>query len=673
MFGTDEPVPAAKILRAGPLTTVFDQGALRAIKISGKEAIRQIAFVVRDRNWGTYSPILENVKIGQGPNMFEVSYDAICQDGVQTLRYSATIKGKADGSLLFEAVGKAVTDFLTNRTGFVVLHPLDGVAGAPVELLHTDGSIEQTSFPEIIDPACPFQDLRALTHQVWPGVKITCRMEGDIFETEDHRNWTDASFKTYVRPLALPWPYSLNAGETTEQAVRLSLNGKAPDVRSPGGIQPVTLRLGDEAGVIPAIGLSLPPEHDRAILQAVEPVKKLAPQFLVCPFDSRIADGAPRGLPGPQMSTFPLDDPKQGGRGAVMAMFKRMGEVTGAELMLEAVLACRDGAGRPSADETIMRRDLERIREAAKDADVTFDGLAVSTSADLKCTLPGSVWPPSPDAASIYQAARDAFPGIPIGGGMFSFFTELNRKRPPTDHLDFVCHTTCPIVHAADDVSVMETLEALPHIIKSTRAMIGGLPYRIGPSTIGARDNPYGAGTTPNPQNGRLALARMDPRQRGLLGAAWNLGYIAHMARGQVEAVALSAPIGEFGVIYTRMDYAQPWYDERDGGVYPVYRVLKGMAAAAGKPMVATDLADPTVIQAVAYRDLGKTVIWLANLTGEPQEVIIDGADNREGRLAKMDLDSFISATAGTEDLEAYRTPIGLLDLGAYAVMRIEL
>ena len=29
-------------------------------------------------------------------------------------------------------------------------------------------------------------------------------MSGDSFEMEDHRNWTDASFKTYVRPLALP-------------------------------------------------------------------------------------------------------------------------------------------------------------------------------------------------------------------------------------------------------------------------------------------------------------------------------------------------------------------------------------------------------------------------------------------------------------------------------------
>ncbi|MGH1478198.1 MAG: hypothetical protein ACRBM6_05630 [Geminicoccales bacterium] len=671
LFGTDEPVPSSKTLRAGPLTAEFDNGALRYIKVGGREAIRNIAFVVRDKDWGTYNPVLKNLKIGQAPSAFEISFDAICKDAGQELHYSAKIKGNSDGTLTFEGVGKAITDFETNRTGFVVLHPVDGVAGCPVEVLRVDGSTEKTRFPELIDPKCPFQDLRALTHEVLPGVKVTCRMEGDSFETEDHRNWNDASFKTYVRPLALPWPYHLAAGETTQQSVTLSLTGTVPSHLESAGVRPVILKIGEEAGVMPAIGLSLPPEQDRAILAAIDPITELAPQFLICPFDSRIADGAPKRLVGPKVSTFPLDDPRLGSRGEVMAMFKRMAEATGAELALEAVLACRDAAGAPSADEVIMRRDLELIRKAAEDEGVNFGRVAVSPASDLKCTLPGSVWPPCPEAGAIYQAARKAFPGVPIGGGMFSFFTELNRKRPPIDQLDFVCHTTCPMVHASDDITAMENLEALPHIIKSMGAIVGDLPYRIGPSTIGARDNPYGAAATPNPQNGRLALARMDPRQRGLLGAAWNLGYVAHIARGQVEAVALSAPVGEFGMIYAKMAYAQPWFDQRGDGVYPVYRVIKGMAAAAGKPMLETALSDAASVQAVAYRDQGKTILWLANLTGEPQEVVLDGLADQRGQLAEMDLDSFIAATTGTDDLETRDAKVGQLDLGAYAVMRL--
>ena len=76
-------------------------------------------------------------------------------------------------------------------------------------------------------------DLRALTHEAAPGLRVTCRMEGDTFEMEDQRNWTDASYKTYVRPLALPWPYTLEAGPGLEQAVTLTVDA-APPPPKPG-------------------------------------------------------------------------------------------------------------------------------------------------------------------------------------------------------------------------------------------------------------------------------------------------------------------------------------------------------------------------------------------------------------------------------------------------------
>jgi hypothetical protein len=51
-------------------------------------------------------------------------------------------------------------------------------------------------------------------------------MEGDVFEMEDQRNWSDASYKTYVRPLALPWPYRIPAGETVTQRIVLDITDK---------------------------------------------------------------------------------------------------------------------------------------------------------------------------------------------------------------------------------------------------------------------------------------------------------------------------------------------------------------------------------------------------------------------------------------------------------------
>jgi hypothetical protein len=632
LFGTEEKVSPRKMLRAGPLTCELDGGNLRYVRIGGKEALRAIAFIVRDKNWGTYNPEISNLKVGQGPDGFEVAYEAVCKEGEQELRYRARIKGDPAGGLSFTARATAVSDFVTNRTGFVVLHPIEGLAGRPVEVLHTDGRVVRARFPELIDPKCPLEDIRALTHEVLPGVKVTCTMEGDAFEMEDHRNWNDASYKTYVRPLAKPWPYIIAAGESTDQAVTLALEGRVAQSASAAGAGPIKVTLGDLAGMMPAIGLSLRPEHAEASLAVQDLIARLGPQFLVCPFDSRIAEG----YTGPAVmgaSTFPFDA-RVAQPGKVMAFYRAMGEATGAELVLEAVIACRDEDGRPSADLEIMRRDVARVRAAAAAAGVSFAKVAVSPSCDLKCTLPGSVWPPCPPLEAIYAAAREAFPGAQIGGGMFSYFTELNRKRPLADHLDFVVHTSCPIVHACDDTTVMENLEAVPHVIRSTRSFIAGKPYRAGPSAIGARDNPYGAAATRNATGGRVALALMDPRQRGLLGAAWYLGYAAHMARGAVDAVCLAAPVGEFGVAYVRTDYPQPWFDDHDAKVYPVYHLLRGLAAAAGRPRLATSLSDGAAAQAVAHQADGGVAVWLANLTGAPQTVTLEGLAGERGRIA---------------------------------------
>src|SRR5690606_13477607 len=150
-----------------------------------------------------------------------------------------------------------------------------------------------------------------------------------------------------------------------------------------------------------------------------------------------------------------------------------------------------------------------------------FTTVLVSPAPDMKCTLPGSVWPDAPDADIMYRETKKAFPKAVIGGGMFSYFTELNRKRPPLDNLELVSFTTSALVHAGDDRSVSETLQALPAIALSVKSIAAHLPYAVGPSANGMRDKPYGAAAKENPDNIRQAMNRNDPRQRGMLGAAW--------------------------------------------------------------------------------------------------------------------------------------------------------
>ena len=68
------------------------------------------------------------------------------------------------------------------------------------------------------------------------------------------------------------------------------------------------------------------------------------------------------------------------------------------------------------------------------------------------------------------------------------------------------------------------------------------------------------------------------PLARLGFGAAWALGYVAALARTDVEAISLAAPTGPLGIIHRKTEYAQPWYDSLTGpAVYPVYHVVAGL------------------------------------------------------------------------------------------------
>ena len=161
-------------------------------------------------------------------------------------------------------------------------------------------------------------------------------------------------------------------------------------------------------------------------------------------------------------------DPRQGHGEAELARYRELANGMGAAVELQLVV--------PSFDN--FAADLATAAAAVSAAGLAPAAVMVVPAADLVSTPPGSPWPPCPPLDAVYRAARSAFPGIRLGGGMFTHFTELNRKRPPLDLLDFVTFATSAIVHAADDRSVMETIEALPHVAASARALAGSAAFR---------------------------------------------------------------------------------------------------------------------------------------------------------------------------------------------------
>ena len=634
LYGTEEAVTPPRVLEAGALRAELDSGNLRHVRYGDIEIMRAISFIVRDRNWGTYNPQISNLQVSGSFDSFRVEYDAVVSDALQQFRYSALITGHADGSLEFKAHGNAVTDFVTNRTGFVVLHAIAGVAGGAVEIEHVDGRIVKGSFPRLIDPVQPMMDLRALTHEAAPGLRVTCTMDGDTFEMEDQRNWTDASYKTYVRPLALPWPYTLGAGAALDQSVKLSVSGRASV--SSGASGRISLVLGGAAGKAPPLGIGLDPADAAASLQHADELAQARPAHLVI-----------------------HHDPRRGHHRRTLEQGVEIAGRIGAEPWLEAVIGSVDA----------FQAEIASLGETVRTIGSPFGTVLLSPAPDLKCTLPGSEWPAAPAASEFFSLARQAFPNARLGGGMFSYFTELNRKRPPVDLLDLVTFTTCATVHAGDDRSVMEGLESLPAVAASAAEIAGKRPWVVGPSAIGMRMNPYGEAPLQNPDNIRQAMNFNDPRQRGLLGAAWTLGYYAHFARGGAQAVTLGAATGAFGLVYARQAWVQPWYDEH-GGVYPAYHVVRGLAAMAGRPMRELEISAPEKVQAVAIETDSGLVIWAANLSAEQIEIELP----RFAHAAfVLDAASFVSAASNTKAIEDERIPLQgtRLTLDAYAVAEV--
>ena len=640
-FGTDEPAAESRVLRAGPLSAELDAGNLRYVRYAGREAIRAIAYIVRDRYWGTFNPTLFDLVVEESPDRFRVRYRAACRDEGQAITYETTITGEADGRLVFATDATPETDFLTNRTGFTILHPLAGVCGRPVTVERVDGRVEVTEFPVPIDPQQPIEDIRALTHEVMPGLRVRCEMNGDTFEMEDQRNWTDASYKTYVRPLGLPHPYVLPAGETVRQSVELSLEGDMPGASGEGGPPPVSVRLGPVSGTVPAFGMGLEARHGEAALAHRGELACLHPSFVSVYLDLREGDGA-RAL----------------GDAAAVA------NAAGAPLSLEIVVP-----GDPEG----FAGYLEGIAGLAAEAGAQPVSVAASPAGDLSFVVPGTVFPDTREFDELFAAARAAFPGARIGGGNFVYFTELNRKPPPAGTLDFVGHSTSALVHAADDRSVTETLETFPYLIRSCRNLFPGVEYRLGPGTIGSRVNPFGSDPAPNPEAGRITMVRADPRQRGLLGAAWHLGYAARAAEGGVESVILGAPVGEFGLVHHPADYRQPWFD-RAGGVFPAFHVMRGVYAASGAERLSAEISEPRNLQVLAFRTERGPEVWLGNLSGDERTVALDGLEGDAMGLSILDEESFEACAAGAGGFDATERPLGggaPLVLAPYAVARL--
>jgi hypothetical protein len=176
--------------------------------------LRSIRAVARDRDWATVPvEVLESTET-DAAMVLRLRMQGLGADLEAGLRVAA--RGER---LMVSVDAISATDFLRNRIGLVVLHP-PSVAAAPFAVVTSDGRRTAAAFPSAIRPHQPAVDIARLEWAV-DGLVSSLEFFGEIFEMEDQRNGTDASFKTYSTPLSLPFPVRVAAGQRITQSLIL--------------------------------------------------------------------------------------------------------------------------------------------------------------------------------------------------------------------------------------------------------------------------------------------------------------------------------------------------------------------------------------------------------------------------------------------------------------------
>jgi hypothetical protein len=574
------PVP----LRAGPLTLSFepDTGLLRHIRLGDHEVVRALYAAVRDQDWATVLPVVTIHQQEVQAESFRITFECACVRGVVDFFWKGTITGEANGRIRFEFDGIARSDFHRNRIGICILHPITECAGKPLAIEHADGTVEQGNFPRDISPHQPFFEIKSLSYEVVnTGIRAHLEMEGDTFEMEDQRNWTDASFKTYCTPLLRPLPHAMKNGDRVQQCVTLSLSGPVRPILPINLGRPPQLSIATTpAYALPPLGLCMA-SHGRALSpREIERLKALRLAHL------RV--------------DLSLDDVEYPQR---LEKAAREAEAIGAGLQIALTLSDHIDPEMP-----VFVEHLQRIRPRV----VLWIILHEAENPTSERTV-----------NRVRPALQSLAPNVLFAAGTRDFFTEVNRVRLEAGAASSVCYSNNPQVHAFDHITLIENLAGQVQNVESARHFTSR-PVVISPITLRIRNH----GGAPGERPGTLTEppSDIDPRQLSIFTAGWTLASIARLTTtGFVQSLTYFETTGWRGLMETEQGSPMPkFFPSHPGVVFPVYHVFADIAEFADRKVYATHSTHPLEADGLTMFDAsGRKRILVANLTREPQELKI--------------------------------------------------
>jgi hypothetical protein len=641
LHGVDEPLAELRLLRAGPLTAALDGVDLRYVKLGEVELVRRIYVAVRDRNWNTIPGVASDITVEQHADSFEIGFGVRHSGHGTDFSWEGSVLGSPDGRITFRMAGRGEREMLYNRIGFCVLHPWRESAGRPFLGQTPHGPVRGT-LPLLVGPQrfvqgayVPlFPSVSELEIELAGGGQAVFEFEGDLFETEDQRNWTDASFKTYCTPLALGFPHKLGPGERRAQAVTVYARGAAPAVAAP---RPAAVAVGEPDGArIPAVGLALAAGAPEPSVAEASLLRALAPAHLRC--DVHLGDPS---WPGELVT-------------AIAAARKL-------DTALELALFVEPAQG----------SELDRLREALAGAEIEIARVLVALEGAQTVT-PEETTPP--ELVGMVRA-RLRLADAPVAGGTDMYFCELNRTRPQVEAMDGVFWSINGQVHAFDDISLLETPEAQGVQVRTARQFAPGKPLFVGPVTLRRRYN-VNATVAEDQARGELPDS-VDPRQASLIAAAWTLASAKNLAEHGVDAITYFETVGWRGVIQGDGDPPRPErFAAAAGQVFPLFHVLADLTELRGLEVAPCNESLPLESVGLAARRADGTVaaILVANLT--PRSLTVELTATVAGSALVRRLNQETAEQAMLEPARfraAARTEtIGELALRPYETVRID-
>lgn len=562
-------------LVAGPLTLEYSEGSLWNISNGSEEAIRRIYLVFQDINWTSRPFIIKDEIWDVADRSFSAKIKAQGSHDAKDLSVELEITGSESGEITYGFSASTAVSFMRNRLGLCLLHPVAGLAGRECELTKADGSVEVSRFPDAISPDQPFLNLSRISHRLKSGQVASVNFEGEIFETEDHRNWSDASYKTYCTPISLPFPAQVTPGEELSQKITISISGEHVTPISKNESAVITVDAKEFE--LPEIGLGLSEDPAHLIASEYAGFEDLAIKHLRLSLngDSQIRSAVEKALLVTQQLKIDLD---------VAIKAESLEQL---KAILQSIIEFKD-----------QIRSLYIFSASEKTTPIRFIQVAEEQLGDKSKII----------------------------GGTDLYFTELNRNQSAVDFVDRVNFSINPQVHSFDDRTLIQNTATQKTIAKNAHRIANGKKVSIGPITLRPRYNPNATEPDKDVSNTPLPSS-VDARQRTWFAEGWAAMSIRSLTESaSISAVTYFETLGWRGIRELSTGSKDPLnFASKTSEDFPVWRLFKNLKGFTHARPTASSL--PELVDCLIVTSGQKAKVILVNFSTIEQEVKFSGID----------------------------------------------